>query len=223
MRALLGVRRGWSPSLALVLAALLLSGCTSESPAPRAAGPSLVPLQEIDLSGVSAVRAPFCEALDETALSAVLGGKPRRDTSYGPGDRVALTPALRDVAHEYGCAFRKRGIIARSWLFAQPVTRGQARSYVGERRHLAGCSPAGVLEFGSPGVVEFCRPARHAGPGGGGAAKGTSLVTMSGLFGSGYLTCQVSATPESRLSNDDLLTRAERWCASVATTIGTPS
>jgi hypothetical protein len=148
----------------------------------------------------------------------VLGGKPLHQASYAPGDRVRLTPALRDVAHEYGCAFRKRSITARAWLFAQPVTRAQARSYLAARQKVPGCVTSGVLAFGKPGLTQFCRPVPHGSAAG--AAPGTSLVTMSGLFGGGYLTCQVSATPKL-LSNDDLLTRTERWCASVATTVGT--
>lgn len=208
--------------VAVAVSVLLLAACTTETPAPsRSAEPSVVPLQAIDLAGVSAKRAPFCDSLDVTAISSVLGGKPRHVASYGPGDRVALTPGVRDVAHEYGCVFQRRGVTARAWLFAQPVTRGQARSYVGTRLHARGCSTAGVLKFGSPGVVQLCRPgspeprrkARHG---------GAALASMAGLFGPGYLTCQVSATPESRLSHDDLLTRAQRWCASVATTVGTP-
>ena len=204
---------------ALAVAVSLLTGCTSETPAPRSAEPTVVPLQRLDLTGVSAKRAPFCDSLDAAAVASVLNGKPWHDASYGPGDRVALAPDLRDVAHEYGCVYRRRGITARAWLFAQPVTRGQAKSYVHTQRGVAGCSTAGVLKFGSPGVVQFCRPARRAGPAG--APKGTTLATMSGLFGPGYLTCQVSATPGTRLSHDDLMTRAQRWCASVATTVGT--
>jgi hypothetical protein len=211
------------PALTLVVATLLVGACTAGSQSPRAAGPGVVPLQQVDLSGLAAIRAPFCGALDQAALSTVLGGKPWRDASYAPGDRVSLTPALHDVAHEYGCAFRKRGITARAWLFAQPVTRTQAEAYVAARRGVPGCAPAGVLRFGSPGLVQACRPAPHAGgPADAGAAPGTHLVTMSGRFGSGYLTCQVSAAPGPRLSDDDLLTRGQRWCASVATTVGTP-
>jgi hypothetical protein len=44
---------------------------------------------------------------------------------------------------------------------------------------------------------------------------------MSGLFGSDYLTCRLAATPKTRPTTD-LLTRAQRWCASVARTVGTP-
>src|SRR3954451_21980288 len=177
MRPLLRVRRASpsrAPLVALLLSVVLLGGCTSEASAPRRTGPTAVPLEQVDLSGVSAVWAPFCEALDETSTTAALGGKPQRSSAYGPGDRVALTPDIRDVAHEYGCVFRRGGMTARAWLFAQPVTRGQARSYVAERHRVPGCSTAGVLEFGSPGVVQTCRPARLAGAAVGGAAPGTS-------------------------------------------------
>lgn len=212
-----GVRRGAPVSAAVAATLLLLGGCTSGSAAPRdSAAP--VPLDKVDLSGVSAVRAPYCETLDERALSALLGGRRWRDSSYAPGDRVRLSPGLRDVAHEYGCTFRRRGITARTWVFAQPVTRRQARGYLADRRGVPGCRTAGVLRFGFPGVVQACRPARRADTAG--AAPGTDLVTMAGLFGSGYLTCQVSVAAGS-VGRDDLLDRAQRWCASVATTVGT--
>ena len=208
-----GVRR-WPAVLALaagmvagvVVAVLFLRPDDPAPPAPPK--PTTVPVADLDLSGLAAVRAPFCEALDPTALSDLLGRDPRRRSTWSPGDRVRLEEGLVDVADEYGCSFVRRGVTARAWLFAQPVSRREAGGYVEERRRTPGCRAAGVLSFGSPGVVQACRVA---------GKSPARVVAMAGRFGDGWLTCEVTAAPAS--AGAGLIERAQRWCAAVATTV----
>ncbi len=220
MRTRAGVPRGRRAALVLVTSlTCLLTGC-ADDPAPPAApsSPETVPLTDVDLAGLAAVRAPFCESLDVARVGDVLGGPARHTDSYAPGDRVRLTSEVVDVADEHGCTFTRGAVTARAWLLAQPVTRGQAREYATARRRQPECSAAGVLEFGSPGVVQTCRPpSTSEKPGGGEAGSGSLVVTMSGLFGDGWLTCQV--TDRSPAEGDALLEGAQRWCAEVARTV----
>ena len=218
MRAEPTVRRVGNRAVGVsaVMVALLtvfLTGCTDEPAAPPAqAEATVAPLTDLDLGGLSAVRAPYCETLDPGQLSDVLGGDPHRTSSYKPGDRVGLAPGMVDVVQEYGCSYFRGPVTARTWLFAQPVTNRGARSLVAERAREQGCRPAGVLEFGAPGVVQTCRPAQDAG-----ASGAAETVVLAGLFGDGYLTCEVTAP-----GDPSLLERTQRWCAGVAEAVATP-
>ena len=189
------------PLLALLVAVGLtgLVGCTGEESAPAPVVPTTVAVEDIDLSGVRAVRADFCERLDEEAIGAVVGGEPRKSDSYSKGDRREVSPGVVDVVNEYGCTYRRGKRVAQAWLFAQPVTKDDARALLAERRTTKGCRPAGDLEFGTPGLVQQCE------------GDGVRRTTMAGLFGDGWLTCEAQAPLED----------AQRWCAAVALTTGT--
>jgi len=183
------------------------TGCTSDGSTPEPA-PSQTPLTAVDLSGLQVTRSDFCDAVDEGAVIAVLGGQPSASSSYGNGDRVRLTPKVRDVAHEYGCTWRRHRVTARTWVFAEPVTPGRGRTLVAARADTEGCSPAGELQFGSPGSVLVC------------AAGGSRTVTMAGLFGTAWLTCEVTAPRADAAPGR--LEAAQRWCADVATAAALP-
>ncbi len=220
MRTGAGARRRRRRALvAVTLLTCTLTGCTEDS--ARTAGPSspeVEPLTDVDLRGLVAVRAPFCEALDRRRVEQVLGGAPRRSDSYAPGDPARLAAEVVDVAHEHGCTFSRGAVTARAGLLARPVTRARAREYVDARRRQADCSPAGVLDFGSPGLVQTCRPpSTTEKPGGSRHGTGSLVVTMSGLFGDGWLTCQVTDRSPDRV--DELVEEAQRWCAEVARTV----
>jgi len=198
---------------------LALAGCTDGSPRPPAAAePTVVPLADLDLGELTAVRAPYCERLDADQVIAVLGGKPRHRRAYAPGDRVGLAPGVVDVVQEYGCVYFRGPVTARTWLFSQPVTRALARSYVRSQQGAPGCAPAGVLRYGAPGVVQTCRsPARRS-------SGSSRVVTMSGLFGDGWLTCPVTAPTgvTAPTASEPLVERTPRWSASVPEAVGAP-
>jgi hypothetical protein len=181
----------------------LTAGCTEPADkADESPSPTTTPLSDIDLSGVVADRAPFCDGLDPASLEAVLGGEPERRESYEAGQRVELARGLRDVANEYSCLFSRGRRTARAWLFAQPVFPAQADAWVEERSRAEGCESTPGLSFGDPGVVQSCD------------AGTLRRVTAVGLFGDGWLSCQVLA-PES-VDPAELAGQTQRWCAEVA-------
>jgi hypothetical protein len=196
------------PLVRLAPAALLVTGLTcgctgSSSDEPEESStPSATALSDIDLSGVVADRAAFCDALDPESVATVLGGEPEQTDGYESGQRAELAPGLRDVANEYSCTFGRGPRTARAWLFAQPVGPGQARTLIEQRGSDKSCEPAGDVSFGDPGLVQSCR------------SEARRRVTAAGLFGDGWLTCQVTV-PQS-VDEADLLEQAQRWCAEVA-------
>lgn len=198
---------------------VVTAGCT-ESDGDGSLSPSSSPsnaaLSDLDLTTVAPDRAPFCDALDEEAVAAVLGGAPDRRDSYASGERTELAPGLRDVANEFSCYFQRGSEAemrtARAWLFAQAVPAARAREWAEERRAQDGCREAGELTFGEPGLVQSCGTGERR------------RVTAVGLFGDAWLTCQATAPidgPES-VPEDELLEVTQRWCAEVAQSAAAP-
>jgi hypothetical protein len=167
---------------------------------PREQPPSVqeVPLSQGTLDGVEARRAPFCDALPAAAVAAAVG-KSAKASAYEPGDRFELEPGMTDIAHEFGCRFERGRTVARAWVFAAPVSTGDARAMVRAAVEQKGCSPTGPLGFGTPGAVLDC-----------GAGRRRSLRAI-GLFGDTWLHCELSAP-----AGADLAVRGQRWCAEVA-------
>jgi hypothetical protein len=202
-------------TVAAALSLGLAAGCTGDTgdtgdtAPPPPAPPTTVDLSEIDLTSVAVSRAPFCDALAESsatkALVDALGGEPRRTDAWESGDRRRVGGS-RDVVHEAGCSYRRGGSGASAWVFAAPVTRRDARSLLEQRRDADGCSPAGELRFGRPGLVQLCAQAE------------TRLVTMAGLFGDAWLTCEVSSVDSTPVGES--LERAQRWCVEVVYAAG---
>lgn len=195
---------------AVLAVALLTAGCTSSDDSTESnPAPSDTPLADIDLTGVAASRTSFCDSLDKDAVATALGGEPKKEKSYGSGERATLTTGLKDVSHEFSCSFERGPREARAWLFAQPVTRGEVFKWIDERGEDKGCAAAGDLQFGKPGLVQICQD------------KSQLRVLAVGLFGDGYLTCKLTAPAKS--DEEELLDRGQRWCADVAVTVGQTS
>ena len=131
---------------------------------------------------------------------------------YGPGDRVNLGRGLRDVSHEFGCTYRAgNGAEARVWLFAQPVNQAVASRIAREARAEKGCRPAGDgPAFGSPTATTTCATAHPRG----------RSVTLRGLFGDAWLSCQLTLPAVGSGGAPDVEPRAKRWCMAVATAVG---
>jgi hypothetical protein len=182
--------------------------------APGASMPSAgesaapAPSSRVDLSALPIARGDFCELLHPGDVADALGASVSDTRHYRVGDRVLLAPGLTDVSHEYGCTFAAaNGAEARVWVFAEPVTRGEARTIVRDARREKGCSERpDAPTFGTPSVGTFCRTSRPA----------SRSVTLRGLFGDAWLSCRLS-TPGV---DTGTVQRADQWCVRVATTLG---
>jgi hypothetical protein len=190
-----------------------LLGGSGDGPAPTArssadSSPSADPTGDLDLSGLSIARAPFCDRLDESDVEAALGGPVARTGHYDDGETVRLSSGVTDVSHEHSCTFTAAdGTQARVWVFAMPVTRGTARQLVREARRERGCTPQpDSATYGRPGMVTVCRTGTPT----------VREVTMRGLFGDAWLTCRLSGTGRA----GEVARRGEQWCLRVATTLG---
>ncbi len=180
------------------------SGPSSSAPSPsRGDAP-------IDLSDLPIARDLSCDALDDPAVAAALGGAVTARDAYTDGDRVELAPGLTDVAHETSCGFATDEAEARVWVFTAPVSTAGARDLVRDRRRQRGCTfPDLSTGFGTPGLVSVCT----------GTGRDRSVsATLSGLFGDAWVSCRLSQ--RGAPIPDAVVARADRWCVHVATTLG---
>lgn len=188
-----------STAATVALLAGLLGGCDSEAPSTDPApSPTPTPLAEVATDTVAVVREGFCERVAPAALEAALGGAPDDADAWSNGERARLAPGVRDVAHEYGCAWTAgagaQGTSARAWVFAPPVTTGQAERLRRDAAPARGCDPIpDAPAFGTRDAAVRCG----------------DEVRFQGLFGDAWLSCSL------RASGPDLLERAEQWCATV--------
>lgn len=216
-------RRRALQRVALVLVALLFTGGvvyvalqvsqpdqTSTARGTPKTPTTPTPMSSLDLSGLPVARAPFCDALDAGDVQDALGGPVSGTSHYGNGDRVPIAPGLTDVSHEYDCTFTAAtGAQARAWVFAEPVTQTVGQSLATEAGREKDCSPVtDGPTFGTPSVGTLCRT----------SAPVSRVVTLRGLFGDAWLTCQLSTPGPAGATAT--VQRAEQWCVRVATTIG---
>lgn len=200
------VLRRLSTALAATLAGVVLAGCSGSGETP-AATPRPTPLASYDGTVTQVERASFCSRIrDEAVLDAV--GEKVTTAHYGNGEHL---PGTDDVSHEYGCVFTGAEIVARSWVFAPPVTPARAAQLAAAARKTSGCSALPAAKFGSPAVGTRCR------------TGGRTTVTYRGLFGDAWLACSLDMpTPADQPSGaraaaeKELIADAGIWCVRVA-------
>jgi hypothetical protein len=159
------------------------------------------PLSDIDTTGVSVVRGPFCEAIDDRQVEAVLGAVPDV-LEWRNGDELDLAGSRRDVVHEFGCSYAVQDAgSARAWVFAPPVDAARAARLVESAEQGAGCQTAPGPAFGAPTVALTCTN-----------KQGTSRASYRGLFGDAWLVCEVEQPAGAAA---DALDVAGRWCVGV--------
>jgi len=185
---------------AVVGGGVVMSGPEEEPPAADPPAPSIT-LADLDTTALAARRAAFCDALAPEQVTEALGGEATGSTSYENGDRAPVAPDVTDVAHEFGCTWTGAdGTEARAWVFAPPVTAGQARRLARAAVRTAGCAKvAGAPALGTPSVGVACTvPAGQA-------------LGYRGLLGDAWLACSLTG------AGTDLAERTDRWCAAVVT------
>jgi hypothetical protein len=156
------------------------------------------PLSEFATDSLTVARADFCSQVAPGAVEDALGGEADSAEKWANGDRVELADGVKDVAHEFGCRWSAAdGTTAQGWVFAPPVTPGQAE---GLRRAAAKANGCRVVPdappFGARSVAVRCD-------------DGTT--SFHGLFGDAWLSCSLTGTREM-----DAVDRTGRWCVTVA-------
>ena len=194
----------------LVLAALLLAGCSSATPesAPSPA-PSPTAIADLNTAGLQVARIDFCKLVPSEAVSSAIGGKTSQAAAYGNGDVEPLSGLAKQVLHEIGCVWQGEGdVTARAWLFARPVEAGFARRVVAEARTTKGCKVVDGPGFGKPSYTQECT-----------RAAGQQRVRHAGLFGQSWLSCEIAAPSGAEIP--DLRSRTDAWCVEVANALNT--
>jgi hypothetical protein len=189
----------------LVAVSLAVAGCSggdgpSSGPSSE---PSSVPpsaLSEFATDTLTIARADFCSQVPPGSVEDALGGAADSADAWANGDRARLANGLTDVAHEYGCRWVSAdGTTAQGWVFAPPVTRGEAEKLRRAAAKAPGCHAVpDAPPFGTRSVAVRCD-------------DGTTA--FHGLFGDAWLSCSLR-TPAADTA--DLVDRAGRWCVAVA-------
>ena len=197
---------------AVVGTALAVRSPSEETPAaPEPTTPG-AGYERMDLSALPIARDEFCDRVPETAVEDVLGGPASSTDHYDSGERATLAPGVRDIAQEYNCGYvATDGTRARIWVFAEPVQTFEAKMWVRQARAAEGCQPAKGPAFGTPTATTACTTDNPASRG----------VTLRGLFGDAWLSCQV--TVPGRPAAAAVVARADDFCVEVVTTLGAPS
>jgi hypothetical protein len=189
-------------AVALALAAGGCSGGSEPSAAPTTASPT--PLAEFATDDVTVARADFCARVAPTAVEDAIGGKPDSADAWANGERARLADGVTDVAHEYGCRWSAAdGTTAQGWVFAPPVTPGEAESFRRAAAGADGCQEVrDAPRFGARTVAVRCQ-------------DGTT--SFHGLFGDAWLSCSLTlGDGSSGQVPGEVLDRAGRWCVTVA-------
>lgn len=193
---------------ALALATLLaVSGCSGSGAPPKAQAAPPTPIARLNTAAMTLPRVTFCSRLARTAVRAALGSAGRwRLATYRDGDRTAVGAGTDTVAED-GCAWAADtgSALARAWVFAPPADTQLARQVIREARGRSGCRLVKGPAFGSPSLTQVCT-----------GTTGTR-VRHAGLFGSTWLSCEVSADASVAVVRK----RADAWCVQVVNTLNT--
>lgn len=186
---------------AIALLVTTLTACTSDDNPPEAdPTPTITSLSDLAGTDLSVVRGDFCPRVAPAAVEEALGGEAGEPTTWKNGDRARIG-GVRDVVHEYGCAWTTADAAAQAWVFAPPVTPARARELGRQATRAKGCRALpDAAPFGDRSVAVTCR------------TGGDTVTTYHGLFGDAWLSCS--------LSGDDV-ERTGRWCVRVAAAAAT--
>lgn len=197
-----------APAAALIRSVVLsaalattLVACSGEDDAPPAPEPEPLALADLDTTGLVVQRDAFCDAVDDRALEAAVGGDAELVT-WGNGENLSLPGGVEDLAHENGCRWTADAE-AGAWVYVPPVPAANAEAYVAAAAGVEGCETLeGQPAYGAPSLAQSC------------VTENSTEVSFRGLFGDAWLTCTLTeATPTEA---DDLVERASAWCAAVA-------
>ena len=190
------------PALLLLAAGTACDGDGGGTGSAREPAAEPTPITAFDSASAALTRDDFCDRIPDEAVTAAVGQVASTD-HYGNGERKTITAGVTDVAHEFSCTFPgDSGAIARAWVFAPRITRGQAKALVAEVRRARGCRVVDGHAFGTPGTGSVC------------TTRDGTEATYRGLFTDAWFSCSVTAED---LDEPTLLEQAGQWCVSSAT------
>ena len=181
-------------------------GSGGEAPSAQEPSSSTTPLADYDTTTARVARAPFCDAIDDRQVDAVLGEVPDA-LEWRNGDEIDLSGGGSDVVHEFGCRYAVQDVgTAQAWVFAPPVDASRAARLVKSAEKAAGCQVGSGPAFGSPTLALTCT-----------TRDGTTRASYRGLFGDAWLVCEVELPTGSADSagSADIADVAGRWCVGV--------
>ena len=185
---------------AVVGGVLALGGSEEDTTAPEEAPFTTTPLSGYDTTSAVVTRGPFCDAIDDRQVDAVLGSVPDALT-WANGDQVDVGTG-EDVVHEFGCSYAVQDVgEARAWVFAPPVGADEAERFVTTAGKGPGCVAADGPPFGSPTLALTCT-----------SADGVQRASYRGLFGDAWVVCEVVRPAGATWDTADV---AGRWCVGV--------
>ena len=179
-----------------------------ESAEPAAPPPLSTPLADYDTTTLVVQREAFCDLIAPEEVAAVVGGEPTDSRTYSNGESAVITSDVTDIAHEFGCRWKQGRKVARAWVFAPPVTPGDAKALVKAARQVEDCDvPRRAPDFGAPSLARTCP-----------AGKGVE-ASYRGLFGDAWLACSLTAPG----APDAVLEKAGAWCVAAARAASQPA
>ena len=197
-RAAILVASAVAVTVVMVGGGVVALGRDDDEPTPAEESFTTTPLSEFDATGLVVARGPFCDAVDDRQVSAVLDGDPADSSSWENGDTIDVGNGVEDVAHEFGCRYTAEdGTIAQAWVFAPPVDGAGAQRLVKAAGKATGCEAGSGPAFGAPTLALTC------------TKDGVARASYRGLFGDAWLVCEV-ARPAG--ADWDVVDRAGRWC-----------
>lgn len=197
-------------AVAIAIGVVVLGRGDDEPPEAEVEQPHL---RDVDTTTMTVARAAFCDDVPGPAIGAVLDTEDFSGTSYSDGDLAALSPGVRDIAHEFGCSFSADddSTHAAAWVFAPPVTRAAAKELVIDARETAGCRKVKAPPFGSPTIALTCKDSAQGDAEA--APEQLTSVSLRGLFGDAWLVCEATVPGGDQ---EQVTERIEDFCLSVA-------
>lgn len=169
--------------------------------------PLSTPLADYDTSALTVQRSGFCDLLAPEDVAAALGGAPDTARTYGNGESTTISSGVTDIAHEYGCRWKRGPTVLRAWVFAPPVTPGSARLLIRAARATDGCAERrDAPAYGSVSIARTCP-----------VDQGFE-ASYRGLFGDAWLACSLT----TRGGRASVLAQAGAWCVAVAEAAAQP-
>lgn len=196
-----------------------LGACSGEAPPTSQVTAAPTPIDQLNTGSMELARIEFCSLLPSSAVRTALDGRSGTGERWRSGQEVAVSgdtaaetqsssSSGKDVVRENGCRWSADGYSAAAWLYADDVSRADARRIIRDAGREDGCRSTEGPRFGSPSQRQSCT-----------LDDGSVRERYAGLFGDTWLTCEVQAPAGA--AKREVRSRAGAWCVQVANATNT--